>query len=206
MAKIIGVTVGTTTPRPNWSQTNTRKSDFIKNKPDVNALIEQHNDNEGAHPHLLSDLNDLKGTVSRLDVEGKISQSIVDHNRNGASHQDIRILLEEVETKLENFLDSDDVTLDELSEIITYIKSNKSLIENITSSKVNVTDIIDNLETSLPDKVLSAKQGVELKRLIDSTNTELKDALGAYIVDLAIEVNALNATLGDGNLTEEEGA
>lgn len=32
--KIIGVTVGTTSPRPNWAQSNTRKSDYIKNKPE----------------------------------------------------------------------------------------------------------------------------------------------------------------------------
>ena len=32
--KIIGVTVGTTSPRPNWAQSNTKKSDFIKNKPE----------------------------------------------------------------------------------------------------------------------------------------------------------------------------
>ena len=34
MAKIIGATVGTTTPRPDWRQENTKKSDFIKNKPE----------------------------------------------------------------------------------------------------------------------------------------------------------------------------
>lgn len=34
MAKIIGVTVGTTSPRPNWAQSNKKKSDYIKNKPE----------------------------------------------------------------------------------------------------------------------------------------------------------------------------
>lgn len=32
--KIIGVTVGTTSPRPNWAQSNKKKSDYIKNKPE----------------------------------------------------------------------------------------------------------------------------------------------------------------------------
>lgn len=32
--KIIGVTVGTTSPRPDWRQANTKKADFIKNKPE----------------------------------------------------------------------------------------------------------------------------------------------------------------------------
>ena len=44
--KIIGVTVGTTSPRPNWAQTNTKKSDYIKNKPeqDLPNVTEADND------------------------------------------------------------------------------------------------------------------------------------------------------------------
>ena len=33
--KIRGNTVGTTTPRPDWEQTDPRKADYIKNKPDI---------------------------------------------------------------------------------------------------------------------------------------------------------------------------
>ena len=33
MSKIIGITVGTTTPRPDWNQTDPTKADYIKNKP-----------------------------------------------------------------------------------------------------------------------------------------------------------------------------
>lgn len=41
--KIIGVTVGTTTPKPNFDQTNPKKGDYIKNKPDFDGLKEQVN-------------------------------------------------------------------------------------------------------------------------------------------------------------------
>lgn len=34
MSKIIGATVGTTTPRPDWNQTDPKKADYIKNKPE----------------------------------------------------------------------------------------------------------------------------------------------------------------------------
>ena len=34
MAKIIGVTVGTTSPRPDWRQDKQNKADYIKNKPE----------------------------------------------------------------------------------------------------------------------------------------------------------------------------
>ena len=49
---------------------------------------------------------------------------------------------------------------------MTYIKNNKSLIDGITTSKVNVSDIIDDLNSSATDKTLSAKQGMILKGLI----------------------------------------
>ena len=41
MSKIIGVTVGTTLPKPNWKQNDPTKGDFIKNKPGVVTYTEQ---------------------------------------------------------------------------------------------------------------------------------------------------------------------
>ena len=62
----------------------------------------------------------------------------------------------------------DDSTLDELSEIVAYIKNNKSLIDSITDSKVSKTDIVNNLTTNVTNKPLSAAQGVAIKSLIDA--------------------------------------
>jgi hypothetical protein len=70
-------------------------------------------------------------------------------------------------TRLNALADSDDITLDQMSELVAYIKSNKSLIEQVTTNKVNVTDVINNLTTEASDKPLSAAQGVVLKGLID---------------------------------------
>ena len=36
--KIIGVTVGTTLPKPDFNQKDSRKGDYIKNKPDFEGL------------------------------------------------------------------------------------------------------------------------------------------------------------------------
>lgn len=77
-------------------------------------------------------------------------------------------LVNALSARLNAFFDTDDTTLDELSEIVAYIKSNKSLIDSITTSKVNVADIINNLTTSVANKPLSAAQGVALKALIDA--------------------------------------
>ena len=112
--------------------------------------------------------NDL-GYVTSDDVDpkGTATSAVSTHNTSEDSHNDIRLLIEGLSTRLNAIADSDDTTLDQMSEIVAYIKSNKSLIESITTSKVNVSDIIDNLTTNVSNKPLSAKQGVELKKLID---------------------------------------
>ena len=98
------------------------------------------------------------------DVSGQINA----HNTDTSAHNDIRDLVSGLTTRLNALADSDDTTLDQLSEIVAYIKNNKSLIDGITTSKVNVDDIIDNLTTNVTNKPLSAAQGVVLKALIDA--------------------------------------
>ncbi len=71
--------------------------------------------------------------------------------------------------------DSDDTTLDQLSEIVAYIKSNRDLIENITTSKVNVADIIDSFTSTATNKPLSAKQGKILNDLITALTNSTKN-------------------------------
>ena len=85
-------------------------------------------------------------------------------------HQDISGIedaMAALSAKLNALADSDDTTLDQLSEIVAYIKNNKSLIDGITTGKVSVTDIVDNLTSPATNKPLSAKQGKILKDLID---------------------------------------
>ena len=96
-------------------------------------------------------------------AESKVSA----HNTESGSHSDIRNLITGLTNRLNALADSDDTTLDQLSEIVAYIKSNKSLIDAITTEKVSVSDIIDNLTTNNANKPLSAAQGVALKALID---------------------------------------
>ena len=76
--------------------------------------------------------------------------------------------LAKLQTKLNTLADSDDQTLDQLSEIVAYIKNNKNLIDGVTTGKVSVSDIVDNLTSTAINKPLSAKQGKVLKDLIDA--------------------------------------
>jgi hypothetical protein len=99
---------------------------------------------------------------SYSDVGAEKAGNVATHNTNAAAHNDIRVLIQGLTDRINVVLDSDDKTLDELSEIVAYIKANKTLIESVTTSKVNVSDIIDNLETADPSKPLSANQGVAI--------------------------------------------
>lgn len=104
------------------------------------------------------------------DVSGQIGN----HNTATDSHNDIRLLVQGLTTRLNALADSDDTTLDQMSELVAYIKSNKTLIEEVTTNKVNVSDIIDDLTTNVANKPLSAAQGVALKALIDAITVPTK--------------------------------
>lgn len=106
----------------------------------------------------------IKNFITSSAVDSKISS----HNVSGSAHNDIRTLITTLTNRFNALANSDDETLDQLSEIVAYIKSNKSLIDTITTNKVNVADIINNLTTNVSNKPLSAAQGVALKSLIDA--------------------------------------
>lgn len=101
------------------------------------------------------------------DTAGTAESKVSEHNISDTAHNDIRLLLQGLAERINALADSDDTTLDQMSEVVAYIKSNKSLIDAITTSKINVSDIIDNLTTNVSNKPLSAAQGVALKALID---------------------------------------
>lgn len=102
------------------------------------------------------------------DPTGTAVAAVGEHNTDEDAHNDIRLLLADLDKRLGTLADSDDTTLDQLSEIVAYIKSNKSLIDGITTGKISTADIVDNLTTNAANKPLSAAQGVALKKLIDA--------------------------------------
>lgn len=138
-----------------------------------------------------------------------IHSAVSSHNASIDSHNDIRGLITALTNRLNALADSDDDTLDQLSEIVAYIKSNRSLIENVTIKKVNVADIIDHLDSMEANKPLSANQGKILKDLIDDivialTETEDKiadseTAIKEYTNAMYANKNAVNSSLSGVN-------
>lgn len=152
-------------------------SDYAK-KSEIPAVpVKSVNGKTGAVTLNASDVgaraNTWTPTASQVgaDASGTADSKVSTHNVATDSHNDIRLMFKDLKDKLEAFLDIDDATKDQVSEIIALIDANKTSIASITSNKVNVTDIIDNLTSSVSNKPLSAKQGVELKKLYDSIKT-----------------------------------
>lgn len=111
--------------------------------------------------------------ITDAEPKGTASSTVFSHNTDIYAHSDIRDFITGLNIRLNALADSDDTTLDQMSEVVAYIKSNKELIESITTSKINVSDIVNNLTTNSTSKVLSAAQGVAIKALIDALETEL---------------------------------
>lgn len=105
----------------------------------------------------------------KTDVE----KNVTDHNVSKDAHNDIRLLITEIINRINVIADSDDETLDQMSELVAFIKNNKTLIDSITTSKVSFSDIVNDLTTNVSNKPLSAEQGVVLKTLIDNLTRDL---------------------------------
>lgn len=147
------------------------------------ALLAEETISMSLHKHISDKTNPHNVTKEQLEIgnidntsdidkpvstaqQNALDSALSTHNTSESSHSDIRLLISGLTKRLNALADSDDTTLDQLSEIVAYIKNNKSLIDGITTSKVNVSDIIDDLNSSATDKVLSSKQGMILKGLI----------------------------------------
>ena len=107
------------------------------------------------------------------ETKGAASSAVSTHNTSTSAHNDIRDLITGLTNRVNALADSDDTTLDQMSEIVAYIKANKALIDSVTTNKVNVSDIVNNLTTNVTNKPLSAAQGVAIKALVDALDSSL---------------------------------
>lgn len=137
----------------------------------------------GALPDTYTPPNQTAQQVG-ADPAGTAASAVSQHNTDATAHNDLRLALQELANRINAALDSDDTTLDQMSEVVAYIKSNKSLIDAITSSKVSVADIVNDLVTNVANKPLSAAQGVALKQSIDELRTLIPET---YILPIATE-------------------
>lgn len=108
------------------------------------------------------------------DPKGTSNTAVTTHNVATDAHNDLRLLIDGLTSRLNALANSTDEELDQMAEMVAYIKENRELISGITTNKVNVADIINNLTTNVTNKPLSAAQGVALKALIDAITVPTK--------------------------------
>ena len=147
--------------------------EFLKGKSAYESWLEIEGNAGKSEEEFINSLGVKPEELTKVLTDAKSYTDTTSNTHNVATdaHNDIRLILSEISTKLNNFLNVDDTTKDQLSEVLALIEANAGSIESITNGKVNVTDIIDNLTTNVTNKPLSAAQGVALKGLIDETNT-----------------------------------
>lgn len=138
------------------------------------------------------------------DASGTAASAVSTHDGSNTAHSDIRELITGLTNRLNTLANSDDTTLDQMAELVAYIKANRGLIESITTDKVNVADIVNNLTTNVTNKPLSAAQGVAIKGLIDSLNTAVGKKLDASALPTAVE-DALAAAKESGEFDGSDG-
>lgn len=96
-----------------------------------------------------SEVSDIKDATDEIktdviSIANNINNSISEHNESTTAHPDIRSLISNLTNKLNTFLDTDNESLDQISELITFIQNNRTLIEGITTSKVDKNQGIEN--------------------------------------------------------------
>lgn len=112
-----------------------------------------------------------KAIQDGADPAGTAKHKIGEHNTSTTAHNDIRLIIDGLSDRLNALVNSSDDNLEKIAELVEYINANKDLIDSITTSKVGVTDIINNLTTNVADKPLSAAQGVAIKAMIDALSS-----------------------------------
>jgi hypothetical protein len=140
----------------------------------------------------------VNAQLAPLQTAGEVDAKVSAHNTDTVSHGDIRLLITDLSDRLSALADSDDTTLDQMSELVAYVKSNKSLIDAITTEKISFSDIVNNLSTNVAEKPLSAAQGVALKVLIDAITIPTKTSQltndSGYLT--SVPVNSVNGKTG----------
>lgn len=155
-----------------WYYLRDEVDQMLSTKSDSTHHHDSAYDTKGAAAESLDSAKSYTDSkTANLASTSAVDTKISTHNTSTSAHNDIRDLISGLTTRLNTLANSDDTTLDQMSEVVEYIKNNKSLIDGITTSKINVADIINNLTTNVTNKPLSAAQGVVIKGLIDALET-----------------------------------
>lgn len=138
------------------------------------------------HGHIIADITGLQAALNAKatpsDISDAVATAVTDLKGGVSSDGDTLAKLRTLISNLETLVASDDINLDTVQEIVSYIKDNHDLIQSITTSKVNVSDIVNVLTSTATDKPLSAAQGKALKDLIDAVQSGAAPAVHSHAI------------------------
>lgn len=178
--------------------TETEVDALLEGKSDSNHNHNSVYDAKGSADDALASAKEYTNTkTSGLASTATVENAISTHSTSTSAHNDIRVLITDLTNKLNAFLDVDDATTDQLSEVLTLINNNKGTLESLTTNKINVSDIVDNLTTNSTSKVLSAAQGVVIKGLIEALDEEIDTKANTSHIHTIADITNLQSTLDD---------
>ena len=125
------------------SELNVSSTNPVQNKAITNALNNKANKATTLAGYGIGDAY-TKSEVDSIksEVETSATNKVTTHNASTTAHSDIRNLISELATRLNTLANSDDTTLDQMAEVVAYIKDNRGLIEGVTTAKAN-KDYVD---------------------------------------------------------------
>ena len=170
----------------------------LASKADKNHNHDDSYDAKGSASEVLDSAKAyIDGAISDLVSDSDVDSKIESHNDASDAHNDIRNLIQHLSNSVNSLLDDD--TKGKLEDIIALIDENKGTLESLTSGKINVADIVDNLTTGGSNKVLSAAQGVVIQELIDTLQNELDNHTHSIsdVDNLESTLTNLQSTLDD---------
>lgn len=132
----------------------------------LDLALTRHNINANSHEDIRTLITNLSKSISGFETTSGASAKVSAHNADSLAHSDIRDLISTLTTRLNAVANSEDIDLDQLAELVSYIKANRGLIESITTTKVSYSDIVNDLNTNDARKPLSAQMGAELRKMI----------------------------------------
>lgn len=133
---------------------DTTKADITATRTEIATTRTEVNTARNEVIAIKSEVSDIKDATDEIktdviSIANNINNSISEHNESTTAHPDIRSLISNLTNKLNTFLDTDNESLDQISELITFIQNNRTLIEGITTSKVDKNQGIENASKGL---------------------------------------------------------
>ena len=208
MAKIIGNTTATPNPRPDWTQTDSTKADFIKNKPTLGALAAKSTvaktdlatDVQKSLNKADSAIQSVEGLATENYVEEQISKiptpdvsgQINTHDNSTTAHTDIRDAIPKTLSQLTG--DANHRTITDAEKEMWNAKATPEYVDTALADVVHIDETdnekieyVDNLKDELKEYINNelaeelAKRG-QLKPEFANSIEECTDTSKLYVL------------------------